>query len=179
MMRRVETSGPSPQERTRRQVLQSTISRRVAGNWCIWFLRSVSCVWFNARARPASPAYHIDRSESPPSHNAPTLSGLMERRLRSGGSRQKTGRSNQLSAISIHQRYEYHRPLLTMVLAEQCPLRLRVPGVGRNLERGRGASARLYLPARDTAWPARTLPYGSGRTNINESHDFFVLKIFG
>jgi IS30 family transposase len=29
------------------QVLQSNISRRVAGIWFIWFLRSVSCVWFD------------------------------------------------------------------------------------------------------------------------------------
>ena len=32
------------------QVSQSSISRRVARSWFFWFLRSVSCVWFDERA---------------------------------------------------------------------------------------------------------------------------------
>ena len=43
------------------QVLQSYISRLMAGSWCIWFLRSVSCVWFDERERPARPAHQLDR----------------------------------------------------------------------------------------------------------------------
>jgi hypothetical protein len=38
-----------------------TISRRVAGSWFIWFLRSVSCVWFNEPERQDRPAHQIDR----------------------------------------------------------------------------------------------------------------------
>ncbi len=52
------TSGP---EKDECQVLQSNISRRVAGIWSIWFLRSVSCVWFDERERQDSPAHQIDR----------------------------------------------------------------------------------------------------------------------
>jgi len=45
----------------RGQVLQSNISRRVAGIWFIWFFRSVSCVWFDERERQDRPAHRIDR----------------------------------------------------------------------------------------------------------------------
>ena len=44
----------------RGQVLQSYISRRVAGIWFIRFLRSVSCVWFDEREKEDRPAYQID-----------------------------------------------------------------------------------------------------------------------
>ncbi len=42
------------------QVLQSYISRRVAGIWFIWFLRSVSFVWFDERERQDRPAHPGD-----------------------------------------------------------------------------------------------------------------------
>jgi hypothetical protein len=42
------------------QVLQSSISRRVAGIWSIWFLRSISFVWFDERERQDRPAHRID-----------------------------------------------------------------------------------------------------------------------
>ena len=37
-----------------------TISRRVAGIWFIWFLRSVSFVWFDERERQDRPAHQLD-----------------------------------------------------------------------------------------------------------------------
>jgi len=54
--------------------------RRVAGSWCIGFLRSVSCVWFDERAglaRPLDPRLLLPSATShtpfallfsPPSH---------------------------------------------------------------------------------------------------------------
>ena len=35
-------------------------SRRVAGNWFIWFLRFDWCVWFDERERQNSPAHRIN-----------------------------------------------------------------------------------------------------------------------
>ena len=42
------------------RVLQSNISRRVAGIWSIWLLRSVSGVWFDERAKQDSPTHQMD-----------------------------------------------------------------------------------------------------------------------
>jgi len=40
---------------------QEPFSRRVAGSWRIWLLRSVACVWFDERERTDRPAHQIDR----------------------------------------------------------------------------------------------------------------------
>ena len=42
------------------QVLQSNISRRVAGVWFIWCPWSISFVWFDEPERQARPAHQID-----------------------------------------------------------------------------------------------------------------------
>jgi len=39
---------------------QEPILRRVAGIGFTWFLRSVSCVWFDERERLDRPAHQID-----------------------------------------------------------------------------------------------------------------------
>jgi delta-aminolevulinic acid dehydratase/porphobilinogen synthase len=61
------------------QVLQSSISRHVAGIWSIWFLRSISFVWFDERERQDRPAHRMTTPESPSPH-AP-LSQFSSRRL--------------------------------------------------------------------------------------------------
>ena len=40
---------------------QPCISRRVAGIWCIWFLRFLSIEWFDERERQDGPAHQLDR----------------------------------------------------------------------------------------------------------------------
>jgi hypothetical protein len=41
--------------------MPAPISRRVAGIWFIWFLRSFSCVWFDEPESQDRPAYQIDQ----------------------------------------------------------------------------------------------------------------------
>lgn len=49
-----------PQGEKQGQVLQSNISRRVAGIWFIWLPWSISFVWFDERERQVQPAHQID-----------------------------------------------------------------------------------------------------------------------
>ena len=57
-----QSYGPIPLtgEEIEGQVLQSNISRRVAGNWFIWSFRFFWFIWFDERERQDSPAYQID-----------------------------------------------------------------------------------------------------------------------
>ena len=53
-------------------------SRRVARIWFIWFLRSVSCVWFDEREGQDRPAHQIDCLRIALAfHNAPTIQRLL------------------------------------------------------------------------------------------------------
>jgi len=67
------------------------ISRHVAGIWSIWFLRSVSCVWFDERERQADPHTKSTSPELASPHSAPTFF------LRNHIIRQATLNFNQVS----------------------------------------------------------------------------------
>jgi len=47
-------------KRVQGKVLQSQISRRVAGIWFIWFRWSVPLVWFDERERQDSLVHQLD-----------------------------------------------------------------------------------------------------------------------
>jgi hypothetical protein len=57
----VQESNAGPKvRRIECQVMQSNISRSVAGIWSIWFLWSVSFDWFDEPERQDRPAHQID-----------------------------------------------------------------------------------------------------------------------